>query len=178
MVSGARQDIDIGSGGVRRGLTPVGHRAGWILGGLALQLAGVGGPLAYVVTKAKHESVGGLLSVATVRLAWHGSLHTKAGVAVLAGGAALFAVGSVLLARPYVKSRLTLLLAVPLAALGGVLMLGVVAVVVALAFAGFESGGGGNGGLSDVPSFGGSGKRKSALADEGGDAAPDGGAVP
>ncbi len=162
MVSGAKQGIVTGSAHVRRGLTPVKHRAGWIVGGLVIQLAGVGGPLACVITKAKHESVGGLLSVATVRLSWHGSLHTRAGVAVLAGGAALFVLGSVLLARPFVKSRVTLLLSVPVAALAGVLVLGVVSVIVALAVAGFEAGnGGGGGGSFDVPSFGGgSGKRK------------------
>ncbi|HTJ72099.1 MAG TPA: hypothetical protein VL551_31450 [Actinospica sp.] len=130
-------------------LRPVEHRARWISGGLVLQLAGIGGPLAYVVTKAKHESISGLLSVATVRLAWHESLHAKAGVAVLAAGALVFALGSVLLARPFAKSRVTLLLAVPLAAVCGALVLGVAAIIIGLIALLIWGGG-------DIPSVGGS----------------------
>lgn len=150
MGEGAIQGISEGAGTAaahaRWPLRPVAHRGGWIAGGLGLQLVGVGGPLAYVVLKAKHESVGGLLSVATVRLAWHGSLHTKSGVALLAAGTVLFVVGSVLLARPFVKSRLTLLLGVPVAGLVGVLVLGVVALIIGLAVAGLDLPSGGGGG--------------------------------
>jgi hypothetical protein len=96
------------------------------------QLAGIGGPAAYVWTKAKHQDVGGLITVATVKLAWHESLHAKAGVGVLVGGAALFAIGSVVLARPFAKHWLTLLVGVPIAALCGALVLGVAALVIAL----------------------------------------------
>lgn len=113
-------------------LRPVAHRGLWITGGLALQLVGIGTPLAYVYTKAKHESIGGLLTIATVRLAWHESLHAKAGIAILVAGAVLFAAGSILLARPFATSRLMLLLAVPLAAVCGALVLGVAAVIVTL----------------------------------------------
>jgi hypothetical protein len=153
-------------------MEPVRHRAAWVAGGLVLQLAGVGAPVAYVLTKAKRESVTGLLSVASVRLTWHASLHTKAGVALLAGGAALFVVGCVLLARPFVRSRLTLLLAVPLAALVGVLVLGVLAQNIAVAVAGWQSGGGGGSGgtgdwLGAQSAGGGSGSSRSGKrADE------------
>lgn len=115
-----------------------------------MQLVGIGGPLAYVITKAKHESIGGLLSVATVRLAWHESLHAKAGVAVLVAGAVLFAIGSVLLARPYAKRRLTLLLAVPVAAVCGALVLGVAALIIGLLVLLIWND-------VDIPSFGGGG---------------------
>jgi hypothetical protein len=141
-----------GEAAVRSGsLGPVAHRARWIAGGLGLQLAGIGGPLAYVATKVKHEDVGGLITVATVRLAWHESLHAKAGIALLAAGTALFVVGSVLLARPFVRRKVTLLLAVPAAALVGGLLMGAAAllvVVVVLAALGdsWGSGGGSSGG--------------------------------
>ena len=132
---------------VRSGsLGPVAHRARWIASGLGLQFTGIGGPLAYVATKVKHEDVGGLVTVATVRLAWHESLHSKAGIGLLAVGTALFVVGSVLLARPFVRRKLTLLLAVPAAALVGGLVMGAAAllvVVVVLAALSNSSGSGG-----------------------------------
>ncbi|MFI1093198.1 hypothetical protein [Streptomyces sp. NPDC020917] len=134
-------------------LAPVAHRAGWIAGGLALQLAGLGGPIAYVVTRAKHESIGGLLTVATVRLAWHESVHERKGIALLAAGAIVFALGSVLLARPFVKRRLTLLVAVPLAAACGALILGVAALVVTLVVLISEAGGD-VGNLGNIPGGG------------------------
>lgn len=135
-------------------LRPVAHNWWWITGGLVLQLVGIGTPLAYVYTKAKHESIGGLLTIATVRLAWHESLHAKAGIAILAAGAVLFAIGSILLARPFAKSRLALLLAVPLAAVCGALVLGVAAVIVTLLILLFWNS---NGDLGD---FGGSSSTK------------------
>ncbi|SEL98449.1 hypothetical protein SAMN05414137_11666 [Streptacidiphilus jiangxiensis] len=148
-----------GDTAVRSGsLGPVAHRARWVAGGLALQFAGIGGPLAYVATKVKHEDVGGLITVATVRLAWHESLHARAGIALLAAGTALFVVGSVLLARPFVRRKVTLLLAVPAAALVGGLVMGAAAllvVVVVLAALGNSSGSGG--GSSGGSGGGGSG---------------------
>lgn len=135
----------------RRGaLRPVARRGRWIAGGLAVQLVGVGGPIGYVYGRAKHLGVGDALTLATVKLAWHNSLHTKAGAAVLIVGVVLFAIGSVLLARPFTKNVVTLVLAVPLAAALGALVLGVVALIVALlialADAGFDGGGSGGGG--------------------------------
>lgn len=139
------------------GLGPVAHRGYWITGGLGLQLVGIGLPVAYVVAKAKHQSVSGLITVATVRLAWHQSVHARAGIAVLAAGAVLFALGSVLLARPFVRRRLTLLVAVPVAAMCGALVLGMAALVVVLLYLVFANGG-------DIP--GGGGGRGSAKKSE------------
>lgn len=132
-------------------IPPTQHRDWWVLIGLLLQLAGIGGPAFYVWRKAKHQDVVGKLTVATVKLAWHESLHAKAGVGVLIGGAAVFAVGSVVLARPYAKHWLTLLVAVPIAAVAGALVLGVAALVLALIWVLFITGanvGGGGGGSS------------------------------
>ncbi|MBS2539250.1 hypothetical protein KGQ20_41540 [Catenulispora sp. NF23] len=113
-------------------IPPTARRGWWIFAGLVLQLAGVGGPAAYVWAKAKHQDVSGLITVATVKLAWHQSLHAKAGVTLLIGGAALFAIGSIALARPFAKHWLTLFVGVPIAALCGALVLGVAALVIAL----------------------------------------------
>lgn len=150
-------DAELGGGTTLRArgrLAPVVHRGRWIAGGLGLQLAGIGGSLAYVAAKAKHEGIGGLITTATVRLAWHESLHARAGIAVLAAAAVVFALGSVLLARPFVKRRLTLLVAVPLAGVCGALVLGAIALVVALLFLLLENGGG------DIPGGGGGSSRK------------------
>lgn len=157
MVMGAESELDKGVlTHIPGRIEPTAHRGWWIFVGLLLQLVGVGVPAAYVWTKAKHQDVGGLITVATVKLTWHESLHVKTGVEVLAGGAALFAVGSVVLARPFVKHWLTLLVAVPLAALCGALVLGVaalvIAFVVAVAFGGGDLGGsGGSWGSSGKP---------------------------
>ena len=116
-------------------LRPVNARWPWITGGLVLQLAGVAAPAAYVISKAHHEDVTGQISKATLTLAWRQAVHSHAGLALMIAGAALFVVGSVLLARPFVKSYLTLFVAIPIAALAGVLILGAAALVIALLFA-------------------------------------------
>ena len=134
-------------------LRPVTARWPWITGGLVLQLAGVAAPAAYVISKAHHEDVTGQISKATLTLAWRQAVHSHAGLALMIAGAALFVVGSILLARPFVKSYLTLFVAIPLAALAGVLILGAAALVIALILAILSGGdffdfGGGGGGSS------------------------------
>jgi hypothetical protein len=121
-------------------LNPVKTRWPWVTSGLILQLVGVAAPAAYVITKAHHQDVTGRISKATLTLAWRQAVHSHAGLALLICGAALFVVGSVLLARPYVKSWITLFVAIPLAALVGVLLLGAAALVVALIVAALWSG--------------------------------------
>ena len=116
-------------------LPPVENRAPWIGFGLLLQVIGAAAPVAYVLLKAKRENVGGSLTLATIRLAWHQSVHSKAGLAVLIGGAVVFAAGAVLLARPFAKNWLIWLVAVPVAALVGVLVLGAAALVVTVILA-------------------------------------------
>ncbi|MCL2732996.1 MAG: hypothetical protein FWE15_23615 [Actinomycetia bacterium] len=178
MTTGAESGIgagpDAGTAVTGRGrLAPVAHRAGWIAGGLALQLVGLGGPIAYVVTRAKHESITGLLTVATVRLAWHESVHERKGIAILAAGAIVFALGSVLLARPFVKRRLTLLVAVPIAAACGAVILGVAALVVTLVVLISEAGGD-VGDLGNIPSGSGGSSGKKTPAAPPGPAGPPG----
>jgi hypothetical protein len=117
------------------GLAPVVRRWPWISGGLFLQLIGVAGPATYLITKAKKEDVGGQLTGVTVRLAWHQAVHARTGLTLLLVGALVFAAGATLLARPFVKSRRMLLVAVPVAAIAGVLVLGVGALLLAAAVA-------------------------------------------
>jgi len=116
-------------------LKPVTARWPWITGGLILQLAGVAAPAAYVISKAHHEEVTGQISKATLTLAWRQAVHSHAGLALMIAGSALFVVGSMLLARPFVGSYVTLFVAIPLAALAGVLILGAAALIIALLFA-------------------------------------------
>ena len=136
-----------------RRLAPVAPRWPWITGGLALQLIGVGAPVAYVLEKAHREDVGGQITRATLQLGWRDAVHSHAGLALLICGAIIFVGGSMVLARPFVTSWVTLFVAVPLAALAGVLVLGAAAILVALIAAGADDlftgwsdvGGGGSG---------------------------------
>lgn len=117
-------------------LPPVQRRKRWIAGGLAVQAVGIGIVLAWVIPKIKHNDAGGKTLRSTLTLVWHQSVHSHAGIAVLVASAVLFAAGSMLLARPYVRSLPMLLLGVPIAAVAGLVVLGgfvlIVAVIVAL----------------------------------------------
>jgi hypothetical protein len=70
------------------------------------------------VGEASRQDIGGHITAATFRLMWHGkSAHAAGGCPVI--GAVIYAVGSVLLARPYVSRPATLSIAVPVAAVAG-----------------------------------------------------------
>jgi hypothetical protein len=145
--------VTAGAPASRRMLSPVRSRALWTVGGLAVQAAGLGGVTAFLWTRLRHQDAGGHLTAATFRLMWHGEARTPAGVAVLVTGAVIYAAGSVLLARPRVSRPATLFLAVPVAAVAGMAVLGVLALAVALLFStlgdqpvpGTGPGGGGGG---------------------------------
>jgi hypothetical protein len=77
-------------------LGPLRSRASWVANGLILQAVGAGGVAAYVWLKVCHQNIGGHVTAATIRLAWHGEIHTPQGLAVLAAGALIYAAGSVL----------------------------------------------------------------------------------
>ena len=116
----------------RRTLGPVGSRALWSVGGLAVQAVGLGGVTAFLWTRLRRQDVGGHLTAAGFRLVWHGEIHTRTGMAVLMTGAVIYAVGSILLARPYVSRPATLFIAVPVAAVAGMVVLGALALIVAV----------------------------------------------
>jgi hypothetical protein len=117
------------------GLAPVQRRRAWVAWGIFAQLVAIASPVAWVVVRAKHEAVTGLAARVTVLAAARESLHTRTGLIILGESLLLFAVGSVLVARPFVRSLGMLLVAVPLAAIVGVLVLGALALVVAVVVA-------------------------------------------
>ncbi len=113
----------------RRELPPVHSRGRWIAWGVALQVIGVGIPVVAAVQRAHEDGVVGGITHYTVRLVWHEMLRSGADVALIVLGVVLFALGAVVLARPFVRRNSTLLIAVPLAAVAGFLVLGVLALV-------------------------------------------------
>lgn len=102
----------------------------WLVGGLGCQVLGFVSIGAYLATTARHLTPGRALSAFTIELAWRHEVHTGSGLGVLLLGASLFVSGSVMVARLFVRRRVTLLVAVPLAGAVGVLALGVLAFVV------------------------------------------------
>jgi hypothetical protein len=124
-------------------LPPVQRRAVWIAWGVALQAVGVGLPVTAALRRANKDGVLGSLTRYTVRLVWHEMLRSRADIALIVLGVIVFAAGSVVLARPFVWRRSTLFVAVPVFAAAGVVVLGVVALVIAVVFAAVE-------GASDV----------------------------
>lgn len=119
----------------RHQLQPVHARGRWIGWGLALQVVGVGIPVVTALRRAHEAGVGGALTHYTVRLVWHEMLRSGADVALIALGVVLFVAGAVVLARPFVRRVSTLVVAVPLAAVLGLAVFGLVALVVGLVVA-------------------------------------------
>jgi uncharacterized membrane protein len=117
-------------GGIHE-LAPVGNRARWIAWGLLLQVVGVGIPVAAVVVRARKDSVLGHVTRYTVRLAWTEMLHNGSDMALIVLGTVVFVGGCIVMARPFVRRKSTLLLAVPVAATLGIVVLGVAVLVVA-----------------------------------------------
>lgn len=124
---------------IRRQLKPVQRRTLWISWGLALQAIGVAIPVVTAVRRADREGLGNSLTHYTYRLIWHEMLRSGADVALIALGLIVFIAGAVLLARPFVTDTVTLFVAVPVAALAGVAILGVVVLLVAAAIALLDS---------------------------------------
>jgi hypothetical protein len=125
----------------RRELAPVHARGRWVAWGLALQVIGTGIPVATALHRAHESGVGGALTHYTIRLVWHEMLRSGADVALIVLGVVLFVAGAVVLARPFVRRASTSLVAVPLAAVAGLAVFGVVALLVALVVAATASAG-------------------------------------
>ncbi len=113
-------------------LAPVESEVPWVGSGLLLQAAAAGTSVVYVLDRASNEGVGGTITRATVRLAWHQALHAHTGLLVLIASAVAFGAGSVLVARPFVRNPLALLVAVPLAGMAGLVAFGALALVIVL----------------------------------------------
>lgn len=116
-------------------LQPVRARGVWIAWGVVLQVIGAGIPVTVALHLASKDGVLGSVTRYTVRLVWQQMAHSAADLALVVLGVALFIAGSVVLARPFVRRRSTLLVGVPLAALVGLLVFGVFAVVIAVVIA-------------------------------------------
>jgi hypothetical protein len=114
---------------------------------VAIQALGVAPVAAIMWRSIRHQSLGGHITAEMIRFAWHSELHARAGVIALVAGSVIYAAGSVVMARPYISRPLALLVAVPLAAVAGLLVLGVIVLVIAAVFAliqgdiGFDFGG-------------------------------------
>jgi len=119
----------------RGSLSPIRSPERWVVSGLTFQTVGVAGAATYAWLRLRREGIGGHITAATIRLAWHADVHTRAGVAVIAAGAIIYAVGSMLMARPYVSRPVMLFVAVPAAAVIGMLALGVLVLIVAILLA-------------------------------------------
>ena len=114
-------------------LPPVSNPKRWVAIGLALQIVGVGVPSGYLLSTAHREGIGGHITAATVRLAWRSDAHTTVGLVLLLVGLVVFALGSMVMARPFVRRPVTAFVAVPLAAAAGMLVLGFIALLIAIA---------------------------------------------
>ncbi len=125
----------------RRELPPVRAHGRWIAWGLSLQVIGVGIPVVTALHRAREASVGGAVTHYTLRLVWHEMLRSNADVALIVLGVVLFAAGAIVLARPFVRRRGALLVAVPLAAVVGLAVFGVLALVGAVVIAATASAG-------------------------------------
>ena len=113
-------------------LRPVAHRNYWIAAGLLIQLAGAAVPIVVLFKRARSEDLLQHVTGLTVKLVWHQAIHDPHGRSLIIAGTVVFVLGSMVLARPFVKHVLTLVLAVPLAALVFIAALGAVALVVVI----------------------------------------------
>lgn len=151
---------------VRGQLAPVRRRGVWVAWGLVLQVVGVAIPAAVAFDRINHDDAVGTVTHYTFRLVLHEMLRRRADVALVVLGVIVFAAGSVVLARPFVTGRLALFVAVPLAAVAGIAVFGLIAVVIAAILAIGANGGGGGGasdlagGLMDWPFDGGRRRRR------------------
>jgi hypothetical protein len=125
---------------------PLRSRLPWVVWGLIIQTLGVGSVAVVMWRDMRNQGLGGHITAELVKFAWHSELHTRAGLTVLAAGAVVYAVGSVVMARPYVSRPATLFIAVPVAAVAGMLLIGVLALVVAVVISTLDS--------WDLPDFG------------------------
>ena len=101
--------------------------------GLLLQGLGVGGLALLVFWQSRREDALGAVTKYTVRLAWHDALHQWRLGGLVAACVLVYLAGAVVLARPFINSRVELLVAVPFAALIGLLVLGLFVFIIAAA---------------------------------------------
>jgi hypothetical protein len=127
---------------------------------LALQVIGVGIPVAAALQRASSDGVLASVTHDTVRLVWHEMLRSGADVALVVLGI-IVSSPAIVLARPFVTRRMTLFVAVPAAATVGIAVLRVIAVVCVAIIALVESRDAAGDLLNDIPwPFGAKDKRR------------------
>jgi len=127
---------------------------------LALQVIGVGIPVAAALQRASSDGVLASVTHYTVRLVWHEMLRSGADVALVVLGI-IVSSPAIVLARPFVTRRMTLFVAVPAAATVGIAVLRVIAVVCVAIIALVESRDAAGDLLNDIPwPFGAKDKRR------------------
>ena len=120
--------------GARLVLHPVKSRETWVIWGLIVQVFGLGSVAVVIWRNIHNAGIGRHITAEMIKLAWHSELHTRSGLVVLITGSVVYAAGSVLMARPYMSSPVGLFVAIPIAAVVGILVLGVLVLVLAFLF--------------------------------------------
>lgn len=119
----------------KRELEPVALRGTWVAWGLALQTIGVGIPVTIALRRANRDGVLASATHYTVRLVWHEMLRSHADVGLMMLGVIVFVAGAVVMARPFVRRRAALFVAVPATAAAGLVLLGVLVLICAAVIA-------------------------------------------
>ena len=128
---------------LRRVLAPLRSQWPWVVWGLLIQALGFGSVAVVMWHNIRDQNLGGHVTAEMVAFAWRSELHNRVGFIVLVVGAVIYAIGTVVMARPYVSRPTTLLIAVPIAAVAGMLVLGVLALVVGALLSALANNGGG-----------------------------------
>jgi hypothetical protein len=137
----------------RRQLAPPRSRVPWVVWGVILQVLGLGSVAVVMWRNIRQQGIVGHLTAEMVKFAWHSELHTRSGLIVLIAGSVAYGAGSVVMARPYVSSPAGLFIAVPIAAVAGMLVFGVLVVILWVLFLIAENN-------VDLPDFGGNRRRR------------------
>jgi hypothetical protein len=124
----------------RRILGPLRSRYPWVASGLSIQVLGVAMVAAIMWRSIRNQSLGGHITAEMIKFAWRSELHTRIGLSMLVAGSVIYAAGSVVMARPYISRPAALFVAVPIAAVAGLLVLGVLTLVLTALFALLENG--------------------------------------
>ena len=102
--------------------------------GLILQVLSIGSVAVLMWRNIRNQGIGRHITAEMIKLAWRSELHTRSGLIVLIAGSVVYAVGSVLIARPYISNPIALFVAVPIAAVVGILVLGVLVLAIGWLF--------------------------------------------
>jgi hypothetical protein len=145
----------------------------WIAAGLALEAAALGGIAAMLARESRREDPLHEITKYSLRLAWQDVLHQHRLLLLLLLCVLAYVGGAVLVAEPFVDDRRYLFIAIPIAAVASLLILGIAAFLVWIVVASDGSG-------LDVFDWWspGSGKRRKAKVGQSSSTAPPGSDAP